>query len=649
MADNSFADWVKPIARSDYAHMVAEPIAVEPGKRLMLETKDSVSLTGHSLRAKVRMTFSGLTTKNKAIYLPDEMFRGARSFVSPFNKPVLKHHDEGKDPIGRVIDVRYIDTTNQAILVDSRVQSAMSPFRDAKTTKKNRLKSVPLFQELSSTDGYRGVGHIQGLWNITDPDAIQKVLDGRYLTVSTSFMPKGAHCSTCALDGELVDWRNEDCGHDRGRFYDGKECVAVPFGFDYEEVSPVNNPAAPHAQILEFGENLSFADASSGLQTLMTHQIFSGHVLVKKSEDGTSKGYRISDATEVEIPTSLNAKGEGKEQDALQEDSKNQQSSPSVPPENPAEEKADAVIGRNEQREEVSSQGNTMNFADLTKDTESNYQEILKFLPSDAARLTGDLLTGLEDSVFIGPNKTFPAKDIAHCEAIKGLLETVEDSDAKATLLEILDEKLVKLAPTPEEPEADSAAVPEPEAAAEEEKVSDKVEISEEELTALKEKAAKTDDLTATRDMLKLRVTSLKDEISQLEAANIELMKDQKQMLAETLVDAQIKKGLRVTDRTEKLTELSTRSIQSLRDSLSDLESEPENGMARKPDGEKLDGLGAEQDSAAPEREEVDTSAYAAILDRYYEKSIGPGGQRAADMFLVEQKRRGYLPAHINP
>ena len=52
------------------------------------------------------------------------------------------------------------------------------------------------------------------------------------------------------------------------------------------------------------------------------------------------------------------------------------------------------------------------------------------------------VLMGLDAGVFLGADRTFPVPDKAHGEAVKQLLETVEDCEAKETLLTFLDERL---------------------------------------------------------------------------------------------------------------------------------------------------------------------------------------------------------------
>ncbi len=633
MADNSMKDWKKPIALSDYVEFTAKPIAVEKGKQHFFETKDSTSYTGHSLRARIRMTFAGLATKNDALYLPDEMFKGARTWTTPFAKPVLKHHNDLSDPIGRVIDVRYVDTTNQAVQLDARAADLMRVFRDKAAKPKRRLQTVPLFLELQDAyEDYRGVGHIEGLWDIADPDSIKKILDGRLFTVSTSFMPEGAYCSSCAQEGELTDWRHDYCDHNRGDMVDGVRCVAVPHGFDYSEGSFVNDPAAEYAQLLEFGEGLDFADAHSKVRMPIPYSLITDAVLVKGE-----KAFRFSDSAQVEIPQAL----------------------ADLASSNTSTEKDASVIGENEHREENPSQGKDMKFAQLIQDTNSNYEAIVEFLPEDASRLTGVLLADLDDSVFIGPNRTFPVKDLAHAEAIKALMEKVEDSDPRTSLLEILGAKLEALRGPAEEPEApaeEEVAVEGTETDSETETPEiDKLladnglaKITIEALEALREAAEKALDLSISRDMFQKRTKSLETDVAALEAQNTELLRDHKKVLAEQLVDAQVAGGKNIEDKAKAVTDYCVRNLDSLKDSLADWSAKREVGMANTPSGELVD-LGGNAEDSASETKETDLTQYAEIIENYWDKFYGPGGNREADAWLARQKRDGYLPAGINP
>src|SRR3972149_1769484 len=94
-----------------YDSVELKPVAVDPYRGSLFETKDSNSETGYSLDALVDVTFAGIFTKNNGFYLPDRMQRGVESFFTPYLKPVQVHHDRSADPIGRTLAARYIDTS----------------------------------------------------------------------------------------------------------------------------------------------------------------------------------------------------------------------------------------------------------------------------------------------------------------------------------------------------------------------------------------------------------------------------------------------------------------------------------------------------------------------------------------------------------
>jgi hypothetical protein len=631
------------------------PVALDPYKKSFFETKDNVSPTGHSLRAKVRMTYAGLKTKNRAVYLPDEHFRSAHTFLSPYPKPIQVHHDDYSDPIGRVIDVRYVNTTEQATLVDSRVKDVMKVFsqvgrmKDAVAEKKARLGTVSTFLDLSKNGAYKGVGHILGLWEVTDPDAIQKLLDGRYLTVSTGMMPQNAFCNVCAIEGELTDWAHDFCDHDRGTLYDGVECVAVPMNYEWEEVSPVNHPAAPLSQVIEVGHGLSFSDALQKTQEeKLTRQdgLFFDVCLVNRDK---TRAISIRDGSNTALPSLITAS-----RSPLAEappEAKHRQ----IPVDtqvllhkNTVASKKDAVIVEKSIPTKEVTKTVAITLLSLSEDTNENYDAIAKLLDEDTARLTGDLLGELDNSVFIGADRTFPVPDKAHGEAIRQLLETVEDCEAKETLLTFLDERILTLeGDTQDEAEAPA------EVEAVETEVKDSVEITAEELKRLTDLAERCKELELDRNLWKNRAVRLEDEVQALTAVHTQILKEQKDMLATSLLSAQEKRGFSIEDAEATLTDYRDRSVQSLKDSLADLDLKPVSGMAREPSGEAVADpriKDSQETEVLVEEAIADNSQqYNGIIERYWNIYYGTGGEGAARNFLDTARRNKLIPETLQP
>ena len=210
---------------------------------------DADNPTGHSLLVKIAATHAGLRTGNKGFYLPERMRDGASSFLLPYKKPVLTHHDDFNDPIGRVQSARYVDLTHLYPANDLWMNKLTVGGLKDKDTK----KAVQYFlKNWQNREDYMGLGYIELVAEITDPDAIQKVLDQRYLTVSTAHSSDAAFCGVCMQNWVADGW----CEHEPGNSYDGDECVLVPGKHLYSEVSYVNKPADREAKNVEIVEGI---------------------------------------------------------------------------------------------------------------------------------------------------------------------------------------------------------------------------------------------------------------------------------------------------------------------------------------------------------------------------------------------------------
>jgi hypothetical protein len=147
-------------------------------------------------------------TLNFTRYFGKNMENSAYTWTHPFEKPVLRHHNSYQDAIGRV---------KKAVFGDSQQ--------------------------------HPGIKTIFLTMSITDPDSIQKFLDGRYKTVSIGGKAKELKCGICGAD--LLNDRF--CGHWLGRTYSYKSkedaepekitCYWDIGDMEYNEVSAVNKPA----------------------------------------------------------------------------------------------------------------------------------------------------------------------------------------------------------------------------------------------------------------------------------------------------------------------------------------------------------------------------------------------------------------------
>lgn len=202
-----------------------------------------------ALNVTIRATHSGYLLNNR-VYPGVAMKKSASTWVdkqhggtAPFNKPVIINHDshDVRATIGRVNRFEF----TQLLQGDAFARDFKNP----------------------ATGSSLGSGYITLGTRITDPDAIPKILDGRYSTVSTSFISPNAFCSICGTDLLQAMKRGKDlCEHYPGRIYtfDDKDynCFLISGLMDYEEVSYVNLPAQPNA--FNIGVNLDIGTSESG-------------------------------------------------------------------------------------------------------------------------------------------------------------------------------------------------------------------------------------------------------------------------------------------------------------------------------------------------------------------------------------------------
>ena len=159
---------------------------------------------------KIEAIHAGLTN-NKTFYAVErlkgnkELKSGVFSWLVPYRKPMLTHHNKyDGEPIGRIVNAQFVRETQAG---------------------KEGIVVIP---------------------KITDPEAIEKVLDGRYFTVSIGAETDAAVCSICGVN-RAEEW----CDHQRGQKYEDKECYWIIGNLWFSELSFVNVPADRDAMIVD--------------------------------------------------------------------------------------------------------------------------------------------------------------------------------------------------------------------------------------------------------------------------------------------------------------------------------------------------------------------------------------------------------------
>ena len=209
---------------------------LEDNTKVSFEQNDYIQSSGvlpKSLLVTIDATHAGYRNRNFFHYDSDAMRHAveSESWTKPFPKPLLKNHDMESEPLGRVEASRFITTEP-------------------------------------------GKGFTQLDVRVTDPEAIAKIVDGRYLTVSTSGVPMKdgsqysfVNCSICGDDMLKDEW----CGHNRGMTYEDEDtgeskiCYWTVGAMEYKEVSVVNTPADNDGSVAAQITNISMVDGEEPL------------------------------------------------------------------------------------------------------------------------------------------------------------------------------------------------------------------------------------------------------------------------------------------------------------------------------------------------------------------------------------------------
>lgn len=196
-----------------------------------LEFKNAVLKTSKfkdSAKNKVYViqTHSDMPINNR-LYLQEELEKAVNTFTDPFKKPILLHHDDWSEPIGRV--------NNQVYYPKASVGEAENYYGVKINVPEESTGFVLLECEIMNESIYK------------------KIEDGIYNTVSIGFRAKQLTCNICGADiTDIEDYLEHE--HQAGKVYDGRTMYVVPHGIVFDEISYVNTPADPYAVTIKLGE-----------------------------------------------------------------------------------------------------------------------------------------------------------------------------------------------------------------------------------------------------------------------------------------------------------------------------------------------------------------------------------------------------------
>lgn len=213
-----------------------------------------------SLLVDLEVSSSGKVT-NGRIYPPKGHRINLDTWTKPYAKPVLIYHDDHKDPIGRFVSIQWIDTEKEALAFLGGDISALADVKRAYDNP-NPQETYKVLKKNGALDKkWPGLGKLIGKVRITDQDAIDKLLDGRYQTWSAGQGTDAFVCMNCGSE-----WHKGDmCDHRLGGVdEDGNPVVFMCGNMSGQEVSVVNNPANDSSITLK----MEFEDSSKEAMTV---------------------------------------------------------------------------------------------------------------------------------------------------------------------------------------------------------------------------------------------------------------------------------------------------------------------------------------------------------------------------------------------
>lgn len=431
-----------------------------------------------SLIVRIAATHSGKITRNNAFYLPHKMRNSVDSWLTGYPKPILLHHDDHSNPLGRVISAKYVDISNglhDSFKGNEIKDNLMSPvLLDAFVNGQLSQKEIVDFASkyfinddaVAGDPSYEGLGFIELTARIADMGAVQAILDKRFLTGSVGCTTDQAICSLCKKD-----WADGGrCDHMPGKEYDGKKAILIAGNFFYHEYSFVNKPADLHSQIIEIN--------SGGIQDFVRYE--NGEVVNPSSSQSVSLYFSQDSFKEDNIMTFRDAFKKASQEERFSKLENLRELVKSIVDQSKdlTDEQLFAALDEHIEKpvEDVSAQSTSISdnqeindenpvklfFGDEYQDIVGDdawgeqYAEMLYTLMEDAdteekkevakkiitdAKLSTAKRKALPGSSFCGPDRSFPVPDCAHYTAALRLLGRYKGPGDKSAIRSCVERK----------------------------------------------------------------------------------------------------------------------------------------------------------------------------------------------------------------
>jgi len=376
-----------------------------------------------NLKSKIDASRTG-SLVNGRVYKARMMDKSVDKWVTPYKKPVLPHHDQYRDAIGRV----------DAASFDSFIEEDQWDFDHILIDLAN-----------GETQG-KGSGRLLLDARIIDTDAIDKVLDGRYSTVSIGFMTDYMKCSICGADWKGATFLSP-CDHRIGQFYkidensifwDGKKTKRKFPAYlhcgdmDPREVSFVNTPAQSYSSVI--GTEMSM-DENSQVDEHEFAEIMNMLCVGKPRADAINSLVLTDGYTSQELLI-----------DDLSDKSPTGKMTVSVPAidaqdidkDDKPEDQTDDSIGDSDNKDYYTDEEfaclNILRSMQDCGTIEPTVEESLAIDSFSDAKLSTKQRESLKSSTFCGPDRSFPVPDCAHVTAALRLLGRYKGSGDKSKI-----------------------------------------------------------------------------------------------------------------------------------------------------------------------------------------------------------------------
>ena len=506
-------NWTR--VKDDYEGAFKPPVPGQPHNGAVGNIPDGTptdmqQAANGGLNVQIAATHAGIITRNNGFYLPERMRKGTETFTKDFFKPVLLHHEDHQDPVGRVIDAAYVDTSGaiqdkyRGLEVKNSVGEVVGTINDA-LIRDFSGGAMPFGQQvdvvrnilrdsLLDDKAYAGLGYIKILANIADPDAIQKLLDGRYSTGSVGASTNKAVCSVCKSD-----WtKGGPCEHKPGGVYDDAKCFIIAGDLAYDEYSFVNVPADRHSRVLQLDYNgnkaeIEVADDYKGRIYEVQLQ-FPQYDSDTKEEKGMAQkkdakakaesNLEIQDAVTQNPAPDAEPQTEGAQEvaDSATQTAEGETAEGTEGTEQIADEAAEGEETSIEDKRKCKKKKNKMKDGEegdgegeetvkdfvahvidsdealSAEDEEAFYDQVwaaaqdcfkdgeftleqLGVEDLEDAKLSTEKRKKLPKSAFCGPNRSFPANDCAHVTAARRLIGKYKGEGSKDSIMKCVDRK----------------------------------------------------------------------------------------------------------------------------------------------------------------------------------------------------------------